>query len=72
MATAAGFKKSGYVSGSDIYQRYFVDRTDSLDAGNAERIYSGHSLILISANSFNLVKRKPHGQRIPLAIFVFA
>ncbi|MES1195677.1 MAG: class I SAM-dependent methyltransferase, partial [Steroidobacter sp.] len=35
-ANVCGFKKSQYISGEDIYQRYFADRTDGLRAGNAE------------------------------------
>lgn len=36
MAKAAGFKKSEYVSGRDIFQRYFASRPDGLNVGNAE------------------------------------
>lgn len=36
MAKDAGFKASEYVSGEDLYQRYFAQRTDGLKAGNAE------------------------------------
>jgi methyltransferase (TIGR00027 family) len=36
MAQKAGFKKSLYISGDDIYQRYFAGRTDGLRAGIAE------------------------------------
>lgn len=36
MAQKAGFKRSFYISGEDIYQRYFTGRTDGLRAGIAE------------------------------------
>ena len=36
MAKDAGFKKSQYVSGEELYQRYFAKRSDGLRAGNAE------------------------------------
>ena len=36
LAKEAGFKKAGYISGEDIYQRYFANRSDGLRAGNAE------------------------------------
>ena len=36
MAKEAGFNKAKYVSGNDIYQLYFANRTDGLKAGNAE------------------------------------
>ncbi|MDG0817203.1 class I SAM-dependent methyltransferase [Bdellovibrio svalbardensis] len=36
MAKDAGFKNTQYVSGEDIYQKYFATRTDGLRAGNAE------------------------------------
>ncbi|MBK7056168.1 MAG: class I SAM-dependent methyltransferase [Leptospiraceae bacterium] len=36
LAKEAGFTKSEYVSGEDIYQRYFASRSDGLRAGNAE------------------------------------
>lgn len=36
MAKEAGFKKSRYVSAHDIYQSYFANRADGLNAGNAE------------------------------------
>lgn len=36
MAKEAGFKKSQYVSGNDLYQRYFAHRSDGLRAGSAE------------------------------------
>lgn len=36
LAKEAGFKKAEYVSGEDIYQRYFANRSDGLSAGNAE------------------------------------
>lgn len=36
MLQDAGFKKSQYISGEDLYQRYFAQRTDGLRAGNAE------------------------------------
>ncbi len=36
MAKQAGFKTSQYVSGEDLYQKYFVGRTDGLRAGAAE------------------------------------
>jgi methyltransferase (TIGR00027 family) len=36
MAKEAGFKKSQYVSGNDLYQRYFATRADGLRAGSAE------------------------------------
>ena len=36
LAKEAGFKKAEYVSGEDIYQRYFANRSDGLRAGNAE------------------------------------
>ncbi|WP_347359319.1 class I SAM-dependent methyltransferase [Bdellovibrio sp.] len=36
MAKQAGFRKTQYVSGADIYQRYFASRSDGLNAGNAE------------------------------------
>lgn len=36
MAKEAGFKKAKYVSGKDLYQLYFANRTDNLKAGNAE------------------------------------
>jgi methyltransferase (TIGR00027 family) len=36
MAKKAGFKKSSYVSGDELYQRYFANRSDGLNAGNAE------------------------------------
>lgn len=36
LAKEAGFKKAEYVSGEDIYQRYFASRSDGLRAGNAE------------------------------------
>jgi methyltransferase (TIGR00027 family) len=36
MAKISGFKKSEYVSGEDLYQRYFSKRADALRAGHAE------------------------------------
>lgn len=36
LATEAGFKKALYVSGKDLYERYFATRPDNLKAGNAE------------------------------------
>lgn len=36
MAKRAGFKKSSFVSGDELYQRYFANRSDGLRAGNAE------------------------------------
>ncbi len=36
LAQQAGFQKSEYVSGEQIYQRYFSKRTDGLRAGHAE------------------------------------
>ena len=36
LAKEAGFKKAEYVSGEDIYQRYFANRSDGLSAVNAE------------------------------------
>jgi methyltransferase (TIGR00027 family) len=36
MAKAAGFKKTSYVSANDLYQRYFANRSDGLNAGTAE------------------------------------
>lgn len=36
LAKEAGFSKSQYVSGEDLFQRYFADRTDGLRAGIAE------------------------------------
>lgn len=36
MAVEAGFKKTKYVSGEDLYQRYFANRSDGLRAGHAE------------------------------------
>lgn len=36
LAKEAGFKKVQYVSGQDIYQRYFSGRPDALNAGTAE------------------------------------
>lgn len=36
IAKDAGFKKSQNISGRDLYQRYFVHRSDGLNAGNAE------------------------------------
>ena len=36
LAKETGFTKSEYVSGEDIYQRYFASRSDGLRAGNAE------------------------------------
>lgn len=36
LAKEAGFRMSQYVSGEDIYQKYFADRTDGLRAGHAE------------------------------------
>jgi methyltransferase (TIGR00027 family) len=36
MANEAGFQKAQYISGEDIYQRYFSNRTDGLRAGIAE------------------------------------
>lgn len=36
LANASGFAKADYISGEDIYKRYFANRTDGLRAGNAE------------------------------------
>lgn len=36
MAKDSGFKKVEYVSANDLYQRYFKDRSDGLNAGKAE------------------------------------
>lgn len=36
MAKEAGFKSSHYVSANDLFQRYFANRSDGLNAGNAE------------------------------------
>jgi methyltransferase (TIGR00027 family) len=36
MAKEAGFKKSQYVSGDDLYRHYFAQRSDGLKAGSAE------------------------------------
>lgn len=36
MGKQSGFKNSQYVSGEDIYQRYFANRSDGLRAGMAE------------------------------------
>lgn len=36
MAKEAGFKKSQYISGDDLYQCYFANRSDGLRAGSAE------------------------------------
>jgi len=36
MANETGFKKSRYVSGDDLYQRFFAQRSDGLRAGSAE------------------------------------
>jgi len=36
MAKEAGFKKSQYISGNDLYHRYFANRSDGLRAGSAE------------------------------------
>lgn len=36
MAKKAGFKRSQFVSGNDLYQRYFANRPDGLRAGIAE------------------------------------
>ncbi|HZU97162.1 MAG TPA: class I SAM-dependent methyltransferase [Planctomycetota bacterium] len=36
MARQAGFKQSSYVSGDDLYERYFARRSDGLRAGRAE------------------------------------
>jgi methyltransferase (TIGR00027 family) len=36
MAKDAGFNKSRYVSASNIYEKYFINRSDNLSAGNAE------------------------------------
>lgn len=36
MAKQAGFGKSKYVSGEDLYQKYFAKRSDGLRAGHAE------------------------------------
>ncbi len=36
MAKEVGFENSRYVSGNDLYQRYFAKRVDGLNAGNAE------------------------------------
>lgn len=36
LANRAGFKKADYVSADDIFQRYFAQRTDGLNAGTAE------------------------------------
>lgn len=36
MTKEAGFKSALYVSGRDLYHRYFTHRTDGLDAGDAE------------------------------------
>ncbi len=36
MAKKAGFKNAQYVSGEDLYQRYFAGRPDGLRAGQAE------------------------------------
>ncbi|UXR64786.1 class I SAM-dependent methyltransferase [Bdellovibrio bacteriovorus] len=41
MAKQAGFKNAEYVSGADIYQRYFASRSDGLNAGNAEAFLLG-------------------------------
>lgn len=36
VARGAGFRKTDYISGEDIYERYFAGRTDGLRAGSAE------------------------------------
>jgi methyltransferase (TIGR00027 family) len=36
MAQQAGFKKAEYVAADDIFQRYFAQRNDGLNAGKAE------------------------------------
>lgn len=36
LAKTAGFKKGQYVSGKDLFDRYFSGRSDGLNAGNAE------------------------------------
>lgn len=36
LAKKSGFKEANYVSGKDIYEKYFSKRTDGLRAGNAE------------------------------------
>jgi methyltransferase (TIGR00027 family) len=36
MSKKAGFKNSRYVSGEDLFKRYFANRTDGLNAGTAE------------------------------------
>ena len=36
LAKECGFKEAKYVSGEDIYQAYFSQRTDGLRAGKAE------------------------------------
>jgi methyltransferase (TIGR00027 family) len=36
MAKDAGFKRAEYVSAADIFQRYFAQRSDGLNAGTAE------------------------------------
>lgn len=36
MAKDSGFKKSQCLSGNDLFQRYFANRTDGLNPGNAE------------------------------------
>ncbi len=41
IAKEAGFNKSYYISAQDLYQRYFVQRTDGLRAGSAEGFLVG-------------------------------
>jgi methyltransferase (TIGR00027 family) len=36
LAKSAGFKETRYVSGEDLFRRYFAQRADGLRAGNAE------------------------------------
>ena len=36
LALAAGFKQAEYISAEDIFQRYFAQRSDGLNAGKAE------------------------------------
>lgn len=43
MAKEAGFNKTQYVSGKDLFERFFSKRTDHLRAGNAEAFLVVHT-----------------------------
>jgi len=41
MGKKAGFKNNHYVSANDLFQKYFADRSDGLNAGTAEGFFLG-------------------------------